>query len=71
MTDIRATQIAVEQFASIIPPDMQATQVAIEMWVGTNITNPLMVATMVAAEVWTSVAEAAAGGSDVRVMVMA
>jgi hypothetical protein len=39
MTDLRVTQVAVEQWAKIIPPQMQTTQVAIEHWASIGIVN--------------------------------
>jgi phosphoribosylformylglycinamidine (FGAM) synthase PurS component len=39
MTDLRTTQVAVEQWASVIPPQAQATQVAIEHWATIRIVN--------------------------------
>jgi len=69
MTDIRLTQIAVEQFASIIRPQMQATQLAIEEWVTTNVTNPQMIATQIGVEMWASVA-AAIAAQQARAMIL-
>jgi hypothetical protein len=69
MTDIRTTQVSVEQWAAS-NPNMQVTQVAVEMWAAVATANPFMVATQFAIEQWGSVAvvPVAAGGPMVTII---
>jgi hypothetical protein len=70
MTDIRTTQVAVEQFATGAPA-MQVTSVSLEMWASVQATSGTqMVATLVATEQWASVAlvPVAAGGPMVTMI---
>jgi hypothetical protein len=57
-----ATQIAVEEWASIIPPQFQATQVAVEQWAAVSAVagGTRMLATQMGVEMWASAAAAAA-----------
>lgn len=68
MTDIRLTQIAVEEWAAPIPPQMQATQLALEMWGAVPTTNTQMLATLMAVEQWAAVLEASRGGPMITVI---
>jgi hypothetical protein len=66
MTDYRLTQGAVEQWASIIPPQMQATQLAIECWGSVSTVTVQMVATQAGLEMWASVALVSAARAGPR-----
>jgi hypothetical protein len=71
VTDIRATQVAIEQFA-IGTPNMQMTQAVVEMWASVQATSgTAMIATQISLEMWAPVVADVVPGSDVRVMVMA
>jgi hypothetical protein len=52
VTDYRVTQAAVEEWAAIVPPQMQATQVAIEHWGAVTTAATLRAVTQVAVEQW-------------------
>ena len=71
MTDARATQVSVEQFATA-SSFVQATQVALEMWASALVSIPGGQALMTQATVeqWASVASISAT-AQARVMVMA
>src|SRR4029077_12272014 len=51
MTDNRATQVSIEQFASTDPP-AQVTQVTVEQWVTTATVTGQALVTQVALEQW-------------------
>jgi hypothetical protein len=70
VTDIRATQVSIEQFATGTPA-VQVTSVSLEMWASVQATSGTsMVATLVATEMWGSVAivPVAAGGPMVTMI---
>jgi hypothetical protein len=56
--DMRATQVGAEQWGMMIPPQMQATQAAIEQWTSTANVTTRMLATQAAIEQWGPVTSA-------------
>jgi|SRR5215467_13181646 len=67
-TSARLTQISLEQWASIIPPQMQATQLAVEIWGSTTTTTTRMLTTQMAIEQWSSVAPASSARTSVIIL---
>jgi hypothetical protein len=72
MTDNRATQVSIEEFASTNPP-AQVTQVTIEQWATTAAITGQVLVTTVALEQWASAGALVSPSSSAqaRVMVMA
>lgn len=71
MTDNRATQVSIEQFATTNPP-AQVTQVTIEQWATTATITGQALVTLVALEQWAQIVPAILPGAmQARVMVMA
>ena len=67
-TTMQATQLAVEEWALMIPPQMQATQLAIEQWALVTSMNTQMSVTQIALEQWATVSVAT---TQARVMILA
>src|SRR5215472_5059826 len=65
------TQLAVEQWARIVPPQMQATQLALEMWAPATGGSTQMLATQIALEQWAAVVPPPTGSAQALAMILA
>ena len=68
MTDVRLTQIAIEEFGLPNLPVAQATSISLEMWASVATSNPYAVLTCIALEQWATILEASRGGPMITVI---